>query len=212
MLYLLRHGQSEANAAGLLVGRSDPPLTALGRLQAEAAGRALAGLVGGDVRILASPLDRAWRTAEIVAGVVAAELGEPVGVDVEERLIEMDYGSLDGLAIRDVDPDEWSAWRADASWRPPGGETLIELQDRVGAWCDETSRQASSATGDIVAVSHVSPIKASAIWALGGGPEMSWKLSLGVAALTRIALTPPSVVSFGETGHLSGLVAPNPVG
>ena len=57
---LIRHGQTEANAAGLLLGRADPPLTDLGRRQAEASAR-----VAGEVtRLVSSPLQRARETAE----------------------------------------------------------------------------------------------------------------------------------------------------
>ena len=42
MLILVRHGQSEANAAGLLLGRLDSPLTELGRRQAKVLGEVLA--------------------------------------------------------------------------------------------------------------------------------------------------------------------------
>jgi broad specificity phosphatase PhoE len=59
---------------------------------------------------------------------------------------------------------------------------------------------------DIVAVTHVSPIKAAVAWVLGAGPELAWKLSLGVASITRVALSgpAPALVSFGEMGHLLG--------
>ena len=58
-----------------------------------------------------------------------------------------------------------------------------------------------------IVVSHVSPIKAAVSWALGGGPELSWRLSLGVASITRITTggpVGPVLVSFNETDHLAG--------
>ncbi|MGO9558337.1 MAG: histidine phosphatase family protein [Acidimicrobiales bacterium] len=206
-LILLRHGQSESNAAGLLVGRSDPPLTELGVRQAEAAGRYLAaerqgsddGTPPRSLLIVSSPLQRACATAEIVA----RECGENVEVDVDEQLIELDYGEFDGLTLGQIAAPDWAAWREDPSWRPPGGETLVELQERVATWCD--SLRAGGAEGDVIAVSHVSPIKAAAIWALNGGPELSWRLSLGVATITRISTSAPSLQSFGEAGHLAGV-------
>ena len=207
MLILLRHGQSESNAAGLLVGRSDPPLTDLGVRQAEAAGRYLAAeLLSGErdhpprsLLVLSSPLQRARATAEIVA----RECGQGAEVEVDEQLIELDYGKFDGLTLGQVEPADWAAWRADPSWRPPGGETLVELQERVTAWCD--SLRSDGDDGDVIAVSHVSPIKAAAIWALKAGPELAWRLSLGVATITRISTSAPSLVSFGETGHMAGV-------
>lgn len=201
MLILLRHGQSISNAVGLLVGRSDPPLTDLGVRQAELAGDFLAGErppgTAGPLAIFCSPLDRARSTAEIVA----ARAGGSHHIRVDDRLIELDYGKLDGFRVSQVDPTDWAAWRADPSWRPPGGETLVELHARVTEWTDEVASLAGE--GDVIAVSHVSPIKAAAAWAIGAGPELSWRLSLGVAAITRISTSPRSLHSFGETGHLA---------
>lgn len=199
MLILLRHGESEYNAARRLVGRSDPALTELGSRQAEAAGRLLAAERagrGGPLRVVTSPLRRARATAELVAFSLDVE-----EVEIEESLIELDYGELEGLRSDEVAPADWAAWRSDPAWRPPGGETLAEVQARLGAWCDLVAGEA--AEGDLVAVSHVSPIKAAAAWALGAGPELAWRLSLGVATITRVGTKPPLLHSFGESGHLA---------
>ncbi|MHB1986891.1 MAG: histidine phosphatase family protein [Acidimicrobiales bacterium] len=207
MLFLLRHGQSEANAAGLLVGRSDPVLTSLGVRQAHAAGKHLAG-ERRDARdkgllrplvVISSPLQRARTTAEIVASecLVAREVG------IDDRLIELDYGDLEGFRVEDVAPGDWAAWRASPSWRPPNGETLDELYGRVVAWCEEIA--VSAMETDLIAVTHVSPIKAATSWAVGTGPEITWRLFLGTGSVTRIATSPPSLHSFGETGHLAGV-------
>ena len=51
----------------------------------------------------------------------------------------------------------------------------------------------------VIAVSHVSPIKAAVAWALGVGPEIAWRLRLDLASVTRIDRG-PSVVSFNEPG------------
>ena len=74
------------------------------------------------------------------------------------------------------------------------------------AACEELSTEA--ARGDVIVVSHVSPIRAAVTWALGGGPELSWRLSLGVASITRISTAGPfgrQLASFNETGHLVGV-------
>jgi broad specificity phosphatase PhoE len=201
MLVLLRHGESGANAAGELVGRRDPSLTELGSRQAEAAARLLASELGaeprGQLRVVSSPLRRARATAEMVAFALGAE------VQVEEALIEIDYGSLEGLKPAEVDRETWATWRRQPSWRPPGGESLEEVQARVATWCEQVATEAGS--GTVVAVSHVSPIKAAAIWAMGLGPEVVWRLSLGVASITRVSTAPSSLCSFGERAHLVGV-------
>lgn len=209
-LILVRHGESEWNAAGRLVGRADPPLTSLGVRQAEAAARQLAleraspcsdGSPARPVEVRTSPLSRARATAEILA----RALGCPGRVVVDEGLIELDYGTLDGLLASEVGRDRWAAWRADPTWKPPGGESLAEVHDRVGELCERTAADLAARERDVVAVSHVSPIKAAVGWALRDGPDIAWHLSLGVATITRLSTSPPALVSFGEASHLGGL-------
>jgi broad specificity phosphatase PhoE len=92
--YFLRHGQTDWNREGRYQGRSDIPLNATGIAQARAAAQLLAPV---DIdRIVASPLCRALKTAEIVAGHRALPIHTEVG------LVERNFGSFEGLIIRDV--------------------------------------------------------------------------------------------------------------
>jgi broad specificity phosphatase PhoE len=186
VLILVRHGQTAANASGLLLGRDDPPLTELGRRQA--AGLAeVAGIASAD-RVVTSPLRRSIETAEY--------LGPPFTLD--ERWIEIDYGEYDGRPLREVPAEMWDTWRADPSWAPPGGESLTDVGDRVRRACEELSVEA--AHSNIVVVSHVSPIKAAVAWALGVGDGVAWRLYLDVAAVCRIAVGErgPSLLTYNE--------------
>jgi len=188
MLVVVRHGRTEANASGLLLGRHDPPLDETGRSQAAA----LAAAVGDVDRIVASPLRRAQETAAAFGGVV----------EVDDRWIELDYGDWDGRPIADVGAEEWARWRRDVHFRPPGGETLAELGDRVRQACDDLVDAAT--TGTVVLVSHVSPIKAAVTWALGVGDEAVWRLYVAPASITRIDVRDgrPVLISFDEVSHL----------
>lgn len=193
----MRHGRTTANATGLLQGRADNPLDAVGEAQASAIGAALAGL--DTPRVIASSLLRARQTAALVA----AQLGlgaESVAID--DRFIELDYGHLDGTPVRDVPAETWAAWRADPHFLPPGGESLAQLQERVEQACRALAEEA--AERDVVVVSHVSPIKAVVAWALGVGPATSWRMQVAQAAICRVRTAPgnPSLTSFNETAHL----------
>ena len=184
MLFLVRHGQTAANAAGLLLGRADPPLSDVGRAQAAA----LAALVPQGARIVTSPLLRARETA--------AAFGRPV--DVDERWTELDYGALDGVPVADVAPEVWARWRADTRYVPAGGESLADVGARVRAACMALVDEVRA--GDVVVVSHVSPIKAAIAWALGGGDELAWRLFVEVASIARVQVdgTGSSLRSFNE--------------
>ncbi len=188
VLILVRHGQTTANAAGLLLGRLDPELTEFGRVQAEATARAL----GTVDRVIASPLRRARLTAEA--------FGQPVEVD--ERWIEIDYGSYDGVPLAEVPAELWDAWRRDVTFAPPGGESLAAVGERVRRACEGLCEEARAR--HVVVVSHVSPIKAAVAWALGVGDAVSWRMFLDVAAICRIQIGPrgPSLRTYNDTSHL----------
>jgi len=200
MIVLLRHGRTEANARGLLLGRADPELDEVGRGQAQAAAEVVAATASVS-RIVSSPLARCRATADVVAGVLGAD--GPVDVEIDERWIELDYGELDGTPLSEVPPAAWSAWHGDVDWAPPGGESHATLGKRVRAACDELAA-APTGSGDVLVVSHVSPIKAAVAWALAVGDEVAWHLFLAPASITRIAPrgTRHSLQSFNETAHL----------
>lgn len=192
MLILVRHGESTGNADGLLLGRIDAPLTERGLEQA----RALGPSVAGATRVISSPLGRARDTAE------ALGLGLPVEID--ERWIEVDYGELDGRPLGSVPAEVWVRWRADPDYRPPGGESLAEAGSRVREACEElfdADGGAARGDGDVVVVSHVSPIKAAASWALGLGDQGAWRMYLATASITRIAwgVDGPVLNRFNDT-------------
>lgn len=90
-LYIVRHGESEYNAKGLLAGITDIPLTDTGREQARQAGKQIKQF--GITRIVSSPLVRAYETAQIIAEQIGFH---PESILVDERLHERDFGVLEG--------------------------------------------------------------------------------------------------------------------
>lgn len=198
MLLIVRHGRTDHNASGLLLGRLDPPLDALGREQAAA----VAGAIGPVDRVITSPLLRARETA-------AAFGVEPI---VDDRWIEVDYGEFDGRPLGEVSSETWTAWRTDPDFTPPGGESLQTLGERVASALDELAADGSPTDRTTVIVTHVSPVKAAVCWALGVGPLVSWRLWVANASITRIGTTPRGGVlhTFNDVTHLesSGLVGP----
>jgi broad specificity phosphatase PhoE len=190
MLVIVRHGRTAHNASGLLLGRLDPPLDELGRLQAAA----LAAAVGPVDRVISSPLLRTRETAEAFG----------CDIELDERWIELDYGEYDGVPLAEVPPEIWAQWRADVDFRPPGGETLRQLGTRVRGALDELAADVAPGAGTTVVVTHVSPVKAAVGWTVGAGDDVSWRLWVAPASITRIGITPRGGVlhSFNETAHL----------
>ena len=190
-LFICRHGRTDANASGLLLGRADPELDAVGRAQAAA----IAAAVPDAAVVVSSPLARCRQTAEA--------FGLPVTTD--DRLVELDYGEFDLRPLSEIPAETWARWRTDSGFRPPGGETLDELGARVVAALDDVA--AAATDRDVVVVSHVSPIKAAVAWALGCGMEISWRCFVAQASITEVAVTAngPSLRLFNGVAHLSGI-------
>ena len=170
MLYLVRHGRTEANAHLRLQGRIDLPLNDVGRRQAAALGLAITEID----RLICSPMLRTRQTAEVFGM-------EP---ELDDRWMEMDYGVMDGVRMAEVSPEMWDLWTSDADYAPEGGETLHELAARVWAACDDLIDDAQ--TRNIVVVTHATPIKAGMAWALGAEASLTWRAFVDQASITRI--------------------------
>ncbi|MCW2583767.1 MAG: phosphoglyceromutase, partial [Klenkia sp.] len=156
-LVLLRHGESDGNAAGRFTGWADAPLTERGREQARRSGALLRAAGLSPTRLHTSVLARAIDT-----GALACEAGQVTDIPVRRswRLNERHYGALQGrdrsAVVAQYGPDQVQRWRRSYDGRPPpvprGGsgdpaldpryagvpvgllpraESLREVQDRV---------------------------------------------------------------------------------
>jgi probable phosphoglycerate mutase len=192
MLVLVRHGRTGWNAERRLAGRTDVELDDLGRLQAVAVGRSL----GEVAEVRSSPLRRAIETARL--------LGTGRDLVVDPSFVELDYGDAEGTRLDELPPEAWQAMREDPSRRFPNGESLDDVQRRVAPALDALfavdGHGARRDDGDLVVVSHVAPIKAAVAWALGCGPEISLRLRLDNATVTRIDWGPrgPVLLSYNS--------------
>ena len=194
MLFLVRHGRTEANARNLLQGRLDPPLDDMGRRQAQA----MAERIGSVDEVIASPLVRAQETASYFADVSGAE------IVTDERWIELAYGDYEGMPVGEVPPEVWQSWRTNEEFATPGGESFGALNDRVRAACSDLTERLGGR--DIVVVSHVSPIKSAVSWALGTSMEIMFNCHLSQASLCRVDLGKfgPVLHSFNEQALAEG--------
>lgn len=126
-LLLVRHGETDWNAAGRWQGQTDVPLNANGRAQALALAARLRA--EGIREIAASDLARARGTAEIVGAALGLEVAL-VDADLRER----GYGAWEGLTRGECEalhPEAWARHLADPRTPPPGGESAEALLARV---------------------------------------------------------------------------------
>lgn len=192
-LIIVRHGRTAYNASGRLQGRTDNPLDEVGQEQALRVARHLQSAVDPHSLVICSPLVRARQTAQAIADQAGLE------ITIDDRWIEIDYGIYEGVRQVDVAAEVWTRWRDDPSFAPEQGESLVSVQERVSAACDDLVGRLDGRTA--VIVTHVSPIKSSIAWALGADVGIGWRTQLDTASVSRIALSPrgPVLRTFNET-------------
>ncbi|OYY95368.1 MAG: hypothetical protein B7Y41_02375 [Hydrogenophilales bacterium 28-61-23] len=186
LLYLVRHGESEANVGGFINDDPTRPvlLTAKGRAQAVTAAQALSGISFSHA--YASQFLRARQTAEIILA------GRDLPLRIDARLNERRSG-LDGQQVEAfnglVRPDP-------VRIKPANGESFLEQMQRVGDFLEEIARRHPD--GIVLAVSHENPIQAAAALA-GQDVEAAARASLGNCAWLRLEW-PPQPVTLRADG------------
>ncbi|NVO00502.1 MAG: alpha-ribazole phosphatase [Geobacteraceae bacterium] len=126
-VYLMRHGDSRQDSVRRFIGQSDHPLNDTGRAQSEWWRRELSRIPFS--HICCSDLKRSMETAQIIGQRLSVPL------TILPGLREIDLGSWDGMPVSEVQqlyPQEYDVRGKDlAGFRPPGGESFIDLSDRV---------------------------------------------------------------------------------
>lgn len=187
-LWLVRHGDTEWARLGRHTGRTDVPLTDLGREQAVGLGKRLAGHRFG--LVLTSPLSRARDTATL------AGFGSVAQPDPDLR--EWDYGSLEGLETADIRASYpgWTIWHG--PW--PGGETI----GHVAARADRIVAQvrSSEVPGDALVFAHGHLLRVLAARWLGLTPESGGLFALGTGTISVLGWErgSPVIQTWNEGG------------
>ena len=201
ILWLVRHGETADNASRVFQGQSGRGLNKRGQAQAARLAERLAR--NPPDRIVASDLERAFETASIVG----AAAGLPVEKETDLRAV--DVGTWTGKGydeVKELYPEEWSAWDRGLDIRRGGGETYGELAERM----DRAIAKVSAGGGRALLVSHGGAIKSWIAKILGVSAE-------GLRALGGVANTGLTIVerddrgrhrlhSWNDVAHLEGLV------
>jgi len=160
-LIVVRHGEAEGNARGIVQGRRPYPLTETGRRQAQAVARLIRRIGWAPARIVTSPVARTVETA----GIVAAQLELPDATCVA-GFAEIDPGSAVGTSL-----GELTAW---GGMEEHGGESVDALYRRVGEALDQLPDDES-----VVLVTHGCVFKATLAHLLGWGGDYWLELRCG---------------------------------
>lgn len=210
-LLLARHGRTAANASGVLAGRTPVELDDEGKSQAKALAARLAAIPLA--RLVTSPLERCRQTSAIVA----AERSGPEPV-VDERLIEVGYGSWEGAELKKLAKEPlWKVVQATPSAATfPGGESLREVSTRAVSAVRAIDAEVEAEHGPDalwLAVSHGDVIKAILADALGLHLDQFQRIMVDPASVSVIRYEPlrPFVVRSNDTGaDLAPLVPRKP--
>ncbi len=177
-IWLIRHGQTEMNKARQYQGGNDSPLTAYGHLQAQALAQRLRR-IPFDVAIT-SPSGRAHATAEHIL------TARNVPIVEDSRWAETRHGRWEGLTYTEVRaryPDEVSRRFGDAMYgKPDGGESLAEVQARVGEGWNAILRERPN--GRMLVVTHATPIQLILCATAGLSPTLHWRWRVDLGSLT----------------------------
>ncbi len=191
-LTLIRHGESEANAANRFTGWADPALTAIGRDQAAVVAHRLLEADIRPARVYQSLLGRCAETTRIITSVMNAA---DVPVTSDAALNERDYGGLTGLnkaeAAAQFGEAQVRQWRRSYAVAPPEGESLRDTAARVLAYHVRTMLPAIMQGGTTLIVSHGNTLRAlaMAIDGLDAAQIESFDLSTGATILYTLDST-----------------------
>jgi broad specificity phosphatase PhoE len=149
----------------------DEPLDAQGHMKASA--------LAGTIR----RVDAAWTSPALRAVETAAAL--QIGARVDPVLRDIDYGTWSGRTLDEVasaEPIAVASWMSDVTAAPHGGESLVDLFQRITPWLEAVCAQ----EGRVVAVTHAAIARAAIILALDAPPISFWRIDLPPLARVRL--------------------------
>jgi len=154
-LVLWRHGRTSWNSISRFQGQEDVPLDEVGFDQVRRAAQTLIGLQ--PTHIISSDLVRAVDTAKALASLADLE------VLTDPDLRETFAGEWQGLTRSELIerfPDDYAAWAGDSNLRPGGGETRLEVAERVMRGITKALEKVPSG-GTLVVASHGGSLRAA---------------------------------------------------
>lgn len=178
-IIFLRHGQAKNNTERVLAGRTPGvPLTDNGIDQAKMAAKFIEKMNVG--KIYSSPIERALKTAEIVAN------HNSIDIISDERLIELDMGKFTGMKYDEIFSKHGNVflkfYSGDLELAHNGVETFAEVKSRVLGIIDHVIDQHKNE--NILLVTHMDPIKAVLSSVMDLKPQSLFELIVANASLT----------------------------
>lgn len=191
-LWLIRHGATDWNAQGRILGHKDMPLSELGQWQARRLAQRFARAATRFDAVYASDLTRARVTAETALPYADVRL--------DPRLRELDYGVFEGASWESLSADLASLarhWREEPyTRRIPDGESYDDVFTRFASF-----RADLPATATVAAFTHGGTVRA-ALYGLMGRPRRgTWRVEIENTGLTRLWFDERGVTVVATNDH-----------
>ena len=195
-LFLIRHGETDAVGKSIVGWQPGWPLNEMGRAQAERLAATLSQFP--ITAIYTSPLERAVQTANPIAA------QQNLIPRLSNSLGEWRPGAWEGERIAELDRlPEWHRFNAFRTGvRPPGGESMLEVQVRM---VQQIQCMEGQHGGEVVAaVSHAEPIRAALAHYMGVSLDLALRFEIGTASVSvvRIDAWGPKILSVNGMGDL----------
>ena len=162
-LTFVSHAMTDAMAAGRFP--TDESLNSAGRRQIEAGTE-----LGRTEQVFCGPEMRTRQTAELLG----------LQAFIEPKLADLDCGRWRGDVLGRVLPAELAIWLTDPGRAPHGGESVVELIDRVAGWMDSLGAQ----RGPILAVTHPAVVRAAILVVLAAPSKSFWRIDVAPVSRT----------------------------
>jgi len=162
-LTLVSHAMTDAMAAGRFP--TDEPLNSVGHRQVDASIELSAA-----ERAYCGPEKRTRQTAELLG----------LHAEIDTRLADLDCGRWRGDVLGRVDSADLAVWLTDPTRAPHGGESVVDLIERVRGWMDSLTADRAR----LVAVAHPAVIRAAILIALDAPPKSFWRIDIAPVSRT----------------------------
>lgn len=208
VVWAIRHGHTQMTEGGLISGGgADPSLSDFGKQEAARIPqeiKRLAQLFSLQLPevIIHSPQLRARQTAEMISEQLF------ISLQTEPRLREIEFGDWEGVSMDSlvgISQPEIDQWRGSTKLRPPGGESVADLERRVS---QVLKGHVNSGQASVALVAHMMPMRAIYRGATGATESAHWGVNFNPASVSVYRFfgeTFAEVFAVNSTAHLEPL-------
>ncbi len=182
--YLVRHGETDWNKEYRAQGHMDTPLNAKGLAQA--------ALVGGRLEPITFAAAYCSDLSRVVATAEQIMQGRDIPLNKMEGLREKSFGKLEGMTFEEIRRRDSALYekifQENIHFAPDGGESDLQVHNRVKAVADELLARHANTGDDILVVAHGGSLRALIVCLMGMPTEYMWRLRIGNCGISVVSV------------------------